>query len=202
MAKKKTRCDREDPDPGRAGNARAAGRHRARPARDQHHGLLQGVQRGDREPARPGDPGRDLDLRGPLVHVRHQDAAHAVPAAAGRGHREGRGEPAHREGGKVTRVRCARSPRRRCPTSTPSTSKARCSRSRARRARWESRSATSSRRPCRRSDLAAGRRRSCRRGSAVKRKAQHDQARQEVHRRDDEVSTASVSTRPPRHSTS
>ena len=48
---KKSRRSREDPDPGRRGDARAAGRYGARPARHQHHGLLQGVQRGDREPA-------------------------------------------------------------------------------------------------------------------------------------------------------
>ena len=90
-----------------------------------------------------GDPGRDHDLRGPLVHVRHQDAAHAVPAAAGRGHREGRGEPAHaRRRARSRRRRCARSPRRRCPTSTPSTSKARWPRWPAPPARWASRSAT------------------------------------------------------------
>ena len=46
------------------------------------------------------DPGGDLDLRGPDVHVRHQDAADAVPAAPGRGDREGRGEPTHRQGGQ------------------------------------------------------------------------------------------------------
>ena len=45
-----TSCrSREDPDPGGCGNARAAGRYRARPARHQHHGLLQGVQRVDGE---------------------------------------------------------------------------------------------------------------------------------------------------------
>ena len=72
------------------------------------------------------DPGRDHDLRGPVVHVHHQDAADAVPAPPGRGHREGRGEPAHREGRLGDRAtRSARSPRRRCPTSTPSTSTAR-----------------------------------------------------------------------------
>ena len=47
----------------------------------------------DREPARHDRPGRDHDLRGPVVHVHHEDAAHALPAPAGRGHREGRGEP-------------------------------------------------------------------------------------------------------------
>ena len=74
--KAQSRRDREDPDPGRCGNARAAGRNRARPARHQHHGLLQGVQRHDGEAQRGHDhSGRDHDLRGPHVHVRHQDAA-------------------------------------------------------------------------------------------------------------------------------
>ena len=91
-------CGREDPDPGRRGNPRAAGRNHARPARHQHHGLLQGVQRGDGSPARHGDPRGDHDLRGPLVHVRDQDAADARVVAPGRGHRQGRGHAAPRDG--------------------------------------------------------------------------------------------------------
>ena len=43
--KAQRRGDREDPDPGGRGHPRAAGRDRARAARHQHHGLLQGVQR-------------------------------------------------------------------------------------------------------------------------------------------------------------
>ena len=43
---KKGRRDRADPDPGRGGHARAAGGHRPGPARRQHHGVLQAVQRG------------------------------------------------------------------------------------------------------------------------------------------------------------
>ena len=39
------------PDPRRAGQPGAAGRPRARPARRQHHGVLQGVQRRDRRSA-------------------------------------------------------------------------------------------------------------------------------------------------------
>ena len=68
---------RQDPDPGRPGVARAARRHGARPARRRDHGLLQGVQRSHRGPARHDRPGRDLDLRGPLVLVRHEDPAGA-----------------------------------------------------------------------------------------------------------------------------
>ena len=39
------------PDPGRGGQPGAAGRSRARPARRQHHGVLQGLQRADAEDA-------------------------------------------------------------------------------------------------------------------------------------------------------
>ena len=46
MAKKLDR-DREAAVPRRGGESRAAGRPRARPARREHHGVLQGVQRAD-----------------------------------------------------------------------------------------------------------------------------------------------------------
>ena len=99
--------------------------------------------------ARHGDPGRDHDLRGPLVHVRHQDAADAGAAAPGRGIEKGSADAAPRDGrARSPRTRCARSPRRRCPTSTPSTSKARWRRSRAPPARWASRSSTSAAARC------------------------------------------------------
>ena len=48
MARKRVAAVVQDPDPGGRGNAGAAGRYRARTARHQHHGLLQGVQRADR----------------------------------------------------------------------------------------------------------------------------------------------------------
>ena len=58
----------------------------------------------DRDAARAGHPGRDLDLRGPVVHVRHQDPAHAVPAEAGGRRREGRRRtPASRRSGQFTK---------------------------------------------------------------------------------------------------
>ena len=115
---------------------------------------------------------------------------------------KGAAEPAHREGRARSRAtRCARSPRRRCPTSTPSTSKARCSRSRARRARWESRSATSSRRPCRRSERPEAAAGSLPPSECDKeRRSMTSTARSSPTRRD--VTTASGCTRPPRHSTS
>ena len=46
----------------RAGEPRPAGRSRAGPARDQHHGVLQGVQRPDAERNGHRDPGRDHGL--------------------------------------------------------------------------------------------------------------------------------------------
>src|SRR4030088_2141904 len=54
----------------------AANWARARSARPQHHGVLQGVQRPDPE-AREGlaDPGGHHDLRRSLLHVRDEDAA-------------------------------------------------------------------------------------------------------------------------------
>ena len=96
----------------------------------------------DREPARHGRPGRDHDLRGPVVHLRHQDAADGGAAPPGGGPREGlannpgqgTGRHDHRGPGRP------RSPRPSCPTSTPTTSTPPCSRSRAPPARWASRS--------------------------------------------------------------
>ena len=89
MAKKKVAAVVKIQIPAGAGHARAARRHRARPARRGDHGLLQGVQRRDRGPAGHDRPRRDHDLRGPLVHVHHQDAAHAGAAARGGRAREG-----------------------------------------------------------------------------------------------------------------
>ena len=47
-------------------------------------------------------PGRDHGLRGPLVHLRHQDAAGGGPAAPGRRHRQGFGPNSGDKVGKVT----------------------------------------------------------------------------------------------------
>ena len=64
MAKRQSRGGRQDSDPGRRGHARAAGRNRARSARHQHHGLLQGVQRRRRSAARHGrSPPRSRSTR-------------------------------------------------------------------------------------------------------------------------------------------
>ena len=64
----------------------------------------------------------------------------AGAAAAGRGIEKGSAAPRREKVAQVTKARCARSPRRRCPTSTRSTSRARWRRSRARPVRWASRS--------------------------------------------------------------
>ena len=104
------------PDPGRGGQPRAAGRPRARPARGQHHGVLQGVQRPDPAGRRHDHPGRDHRLRGPLVHLHHEDAAGRRADQAGDRPRQGLGRAQPREGGRSPATRCARSPRRRCPT--------------------------------------------------------------------------------------
>ena len=61
--------------PAGAGEPEPAGRAGARPARREHHGVLQGVQRQDAGAAGDDHPGDHHRLRGPLVHLHHQDAA-------------------------------------------------------------------------------------------------------------------------------
>ena len=74
----------------------------ARPARRQHHGVLQAVQRAHAGPGRAHHPGRDHDLHRPLVHLHHQDAAGAGAAQARGGARQGSGVPNRNKVGKVT----------------------------------------------------------------------------------------------------
>ena len=101
------------PDPGRAGQPGAAGRSCARPARGQHHGVLQGVQRPDRAGERPHHAGRDHGLRGPQLRLHHEDAAGRRPDQGGAAAREGLGRAEPHEGRAAhARLRCARSPRR------------------------------------------------------------------------------------------
>ena len=76
-------------DPGRSGHARPARRPGPRSARRQHHGVRQGVQRRDGGPARQRHPGRDHGLRGPLVHLRHEDPAGRRADQEGRWRRQG-----------------------------------------------------------------------------------------------------------------
>ena len=56
MAKKDYRTD-QVADSGRTGQSGAAGRPRARPARREHHGVLQGIQRRDQGTGRHDHPG-------------------------------------------------------------------------------------------------------------------------------------------------
>ena len=61
---------------GRGGQSVAADRSRARPARPQHHGILQGVQCAHRAIGEGhADSGRHHRLSGPLVHLRDAPAA-------------------------------------------------------------------------------------------------------------------------------
>ena len=115
MAKKVT-GNGEAPDCRGQGDARAAGRHRARSARRQHHGLLQELQREDRRAGRLDHPGRRDDLRRSVVHVHHQDAA-GVDSAEARGeHRQGIGRAQQEQSGHGdARSRSKRSPRSSCP---------------------------------------------------------------------------------------
>jgi transcriptional antiterminator NusG len=77
------------PDPGRRREPGPAGRPRAGSARRQHHGVLQGLQRRDRVAARQRRPGRDHGLRGPFLHLHHQDPAGREADPQGRGRGEG-----------------------------------------------------------------------------------------------------------------
>ncbi len=105
MTEHLTSCDgQEGPDtdqaadPGRRGQPGAAGRPRAGPARRQHHGVLQGVQRADPAGRRHDHPGRDHGLRGPQLRLHHQDPARRGPDQGGRRDRQGLRRAAHREG--------------------------------------------------------------------------------------------------------
>ncbi|CAA9339899.1 MAG: LSU ribosomal protein L11p (L12e), partial [uncultured Nocardioidaceae bacterium] len=89
---------RQGPAAGWGGDPGSAGRHRSRPPWRQHHGVLQGLQRADRAHARQRHPRRDHHLRGPLVHVRHQDPARGRADQEGRRTAEGIRCPAQGEG--------------------------------------------------------------------------------------------------------
>src|SRR5579884_2063912 len=88
-------------DPGRAGEPGAAGRPCARPARRQHHGVLQGVQRADGAGERPHHSCRDHRLRGPQLRVRHEDAAGGRLDQGGAAARKGLGRAEPVEGRKA-----------------------------------------------------------------------------------------------------
>ena len=100
---------------GGAGQPVAADRPGARPARPQHHGVLQAVQRQDQgHGAGRADPGEDHRLLGPLVHLR--DAHAAGVASPQEGGRRSTAAPRSRAAPAPARSRwrrCARSPSRR-----------------------------------------------------------------------------------------
>uniref|UniRef100_A0A0N4ZL01 LigA n=1 Tax=Parastrongyloides trichosuri TaxID=131310 RepID=A0A0N4ZL01_PARTI len=76
---------------GRLGHAFAPDRPGSGSARREHHGLLQGVQRADREGSQ-GHPASDRHhrLSGQVVHLHHQDAAGDLVSEASRWHQVGR----------------------------------------------------------------------------------------------------------------
>src|SRR2546426_1165156 len=84
---------------GGAGQSQPAGRTRPRPARRQHHGVLQGLQRPDSGADRADHPRHHHRIRGPVVHVRHQDPSCRRAAQARGRHREGIGRGGQEEGG-------------------------------------------------------------------------------------------------------
>ena len=123
---KKIRNRPDPPAARRQGDARAARRHRAGPARHQHRRVQQDLQRADGRPERPDHPRPDHHLRGPQLHLHPQDPARGRPAAQGGRRREGLARPpAARRSARSPAPRSARSPRSRWPTSTPSTSRRR-----------------------------------------------------------------------------
>ena len=117
--------DRPDqaPDQRRRREPRAAHRAGAGSARREHHGVLQGVQRGDRVAARQRHPGRDHRLRGPLVHVHPQDPAGRRAHQEGRRRAKGSATRTRSRSPSSPRTRCARSPSRSRSTSTRTTSR-------------------------------------------------------------------------------
>ena len=58
------------------------------------------------------DHGRDYGLRGPLIHVHHEDAAGSRAHQGGAAARQGLPWPNREEGYMLTPIRCGRSPRR------------------------------------------------------------------------------------------
>ena len=85
------------------------GRDGPRPARRADDGVLQAVQRRHREPAGHDHPRRDHDLRGPVVHLRPEDAAD--DRAHPRGGRARQGQQARRARDGRLRSPTTRSPR-------------------------------------------------------------------------------------------
>ncbi|CAA9230922.1 MAG: LSU ribosomal protein L11p (L12e), partial [uncultured Arthrobacter sp.] len=68
------------------------------PARCQHHGILQGIQRGDGVPARERHPRGDHCLRRPFIHLHHEDPSGSRTDQEGSRRPEGFRNAAHRQG--------------------------------------------------------------------------------------------------------
>src|SRR5438128_1095591 len=83
-----------------SGDARPPGGHRPRPARREHHGVREAVQRQDGAGAGHGDAGRGHDLQGPDVHLHHQDPARGRAPEEGGRPREGLAHLQPPEGGQ------------------------------------------------------------------------------------------------------
>ena len=112
--------------PAGAANPSPADRPRARSARPQHHGILQGLQREDRADRKGHpDPGDHHRVSGPLLHLRDEAAAGVVlPQEGRRSSTRARRPPARATRLAASRAtRSARSPRRRWPISTATASK-------------------------------------------------------------------------------
>jgi hypothetical protein len=89
---------------GGQGESVAAHRTRARPARPQHHGILQGVQRADAEDGTgPDAAGRHHGVRGQELHVHPQVAARLGADPQGAQARQGQPKPHTDKVGKLTR---------------------------------------------------------------------------------------------------
>src|SRR6185369_8335804 len=96
---KESRRPHQAASAGRQGESVAADRSRARPARPQHHGVLQGVQRADPgHGAGPRASGRHHRVRRQVVHLRDEDAAGVGAHQEGAQAREGLVEAAPRQG--------------------------------------------------------------------------------------------------------
>jgi len=70
-------------------------------------GVLQAVQRGDREPTWHGHPRRYHHLRGPHLLVRAQDVADAGAAPPGGGHPKGSATTSREQVGTITEAQLA-----------------------------------------------------------------------------------------------
>jgi len=70
--------------------------------RCQHHGVRQGVQRRDGVPAWQRHPRGDHGVRGPLVHLHHQDPSAAELIKKAAGVPKGSGEPHKTKVGHLT----------------------------------------------------------------------------------------------------